>query len=140
MSVSVIEDLRAWRKGLLDEMLELQSAAEAADRDLSAEEAQEFERREADFDSISGRIDRLEKLEGLASDSQRENPAVVDTDEEKAISADPAEVREIERRAFERHRIVDRRGGREADRHGVRQLKRSGLSERFGGKRRLPQP
>lgn len=102
MSVSIIEDLRARRKGLLDEMRELQSAAEAADRDLTAEEAQEFERREADFDAITGRIDRLEKLEGLASDTQRENPAVADTETEEVISADPAEVREIERRAFEK--------------------------------------
>ena len=107
MSVSMIEELRARRKGLLDEMREIQSGAEAADRDLTAEEAQEFERREADFDSISGRIDRLEKLEGLAVDSTRENPALVDTDDKPEISADPAEVREIERRAFEkvlRHR------------------------------------
>ena len=101
MSVSIIEDLRLRRKGLLDEMRELQSAAEAADRDLTAEEVQEFERREADFDSITGRIDRLEKLEGLAVDSQRENPAVADTVEE-AVSSDPAEVRELERRAFEK--------------------------------------
>lgn len=102
MSVSIIEDLRARRKGLLDEMREIQSAAEAADRDLSAEEVQEFERREADFDSITGRIERLEKMEGYALDSQRENPAVVDTDPEDDISTDPAEVREIERRAFEK--------------------------------------
>ena len=102
MSVSLIEDLRARRKGLLDEMRELQSAAEAADRDLTAEEVQEFERREADFDSITGRIERLEKMEGYASDSQRENPAIADTEPEDAISADPAEVREIERRAFEK--------------------------------------
>ncbi len=102
MSVSIIEDLRARRKGLLDEMREIQSAAEAADRDLTAEEVQEFERREADFDSITGRIDRLEKMEGFASDSQRENPAVADSDETPEISRDPAEVREIERRAFEK--------------------------------------
>ena len=102
MSVSIIEDLRARRKGLLDEMREIQSAAEAADRDLTAEEVQEFDRREADFDSISGRIDRLEKLEGFASDSQRENPAVADVEPDSEISADPAEVREIERRAFEK--------------------------------------
>lgn len=102
MSVSIIEDLRARRKGLLDEMRSIQSAAEAADRDLTAEESQEFERREADFDAISGRIDRLEKMEGYAVDSQRENPAIEDTDEAPAVSADPAEVREIERRAFEK--------------------------------------
>ena len=102
MSVSIIEDLRARRKGLLDEMRSIQSTAEAADRDLTSEEAQEFERREADFDAISGRIDRLEKLEGLAVDSQRENPAVEDTADAPAISADPAEVREVERRAFEK--------------------------------------
>lgn len=102
MSVSVIEDLRARRKGLLDEMRNIQATAEAADRDLTAEEASEFERREADFDAITGRIDRLEKMEGYASDSQRENPAIEDTDETPVISADPAEVREIERRAFEK--------------------------------------
>ena len=103
MSVSMIEDLRARRKGLLDEMREIQSGAEAADRDLSAEESQEFGRREADFDAISERIDRLEKLEGLAAHSSRENPALVDTDEQTTtVSADPAEQREIERRAFEK--------------------------------------
>jgi HK97 family phage major capsid protein len=102
VSVSVIEDLRLRRKGLLDEMREIQATAEAADRDLSGEEVQEFERRESDFDAISGRIDRLEKMEGYAADSQRENPAIADTSEESPISADPAEVREIERRAFEK--------------------------------------
>ena len=103
MSVSIIEDLRARRKGLLEEMREIQATAEAADRDLSGEEAQEFERRETDFDAISGRIDRLEKLEGLAVDSQRENPALVDTaDTDESVSSDPAEVREVERRAFEK--------------------------------------
>ena len=102
MSVSMIEELRARRKGLLDEMREIQSGAEAADRDLTAEEAQEFGKRESDFDSISERIDRLEKLEGFAVESTRENPAIVDTDEKPEISADPAEVREIERRAFEK--------------------------------------
>lgn len=101
MSVSMIEDLRARRKGLLDEMRSIQSAAEAADRDLTAEEGQEFGRREADFDAISGRIDRLEKMEGLARDTQGENPALT-VSVESDISSDPAEVREIERRAFEK--------------------------------------
>lgn len=101
MSVSMIEDLRARRKGLLDEMRSIQSAAEAADRDLTAEEAQEFERRESDFDAISERVDRLEKLEGLAVDSHRANPALVDSDSEPTVSVDPAEQREVERRAFE---------------------------------------
>jgi len=102
MSVSTIEGLRARRKGLLDEMREIQAVAEAADRDLTAEEAQEFGRRESDFDAVSERIDRLEKMEGYALDSQRENPATVDTDEKPTVSADPAEQREVERRAFEK--------------------------------------
>jgi HK97 family phage major capsid protein len=101
MSVSIIEDLRARRKGLLDEMRSIQSAAEAADRDLTAEEAQEFGRRESDFDAISERVDRLEKLEGLAVDSHRANPAMVDSDSEPTVSVDPAEQREVEIRAFE---------------------------------------
>lgn len=101
MSVSMIEDLRARRKGLLDEMRSIQSAAEAADRDLTSEEAQEFERRESDFDAISERVDRLEKLEGLAVDSHRANPALVDSDSEPTVSVDPAEQREVEIRAFE---------------------------------------
>jgi HK97 family phage major capsid protein len=83
-------------------MRNIQSAAEAADRDLTAEEAQDFQRRESDFDAISGRIDRLEKLDGLAADSQRENPALADQTDDADVSADPAEVREIERRAFEK--------------------------------------
>ena len=102
MSVSTIEGLRSRRKVLLDEMREIQASAESADRDLTAEEAQEFDRRESDFDAVSERIDRLEKLEGYALDSQRENPATVDTDDQPTVSADPAEQREIERRAFEK--------------------------------------
>jgi HK97 family phage major capsid protein len=102
MSVTMIEELRGKRKGLLDEMRSIQSTAEAADRDLTAEEAAEFERREADFDSITGRVERLEKLEGLAKETQGENPAVRDvTPEAAVVSADPEEQRAIEIRAFE---------------------------------------
>jgi HK97 family phage major capsid protein len=103
MSVTIIEDLRAKRKGLLDENRSLVATAEAADRDLTAEEASEFSKREADFDAITGRIERLEKLEGIAADSQRSNPAVQDvTPEERKVSADPVEQSELEVRAFEK--------------------------------------
>jgi HK97 family phage major capsid protein len=103
MPVTMIEELRAKRKGLLDEMRSIQSTAEAADRDLTAEEATEFERREADFDSITGRVERLEKLEGLAASTQGDNPAVRDVQPDvPVVSADPAEQRELEVRAFEK--------------------------------------
>lgn len=100
MSVTIIEDLRARRKGLLEEMRSITEGAEAADRDLTAEEAQEFERREADFDAISGRVERLEKADERAAAIQGENPAKVDVT--PVVSADPAEQREIEIRAFEK--------------------------------------
>jgi HK97 family phage major capsid protein len=64
MPLHEVEELRQKRAGLLDEMRELTDKAEAEDRDLSAEETQEFERREADFDSFTQRIERIEKLEG----------------------------------------------------------------------------
>lgn len=103
MSVTQIEELRARRKGLLDEMREIQSGAEAADRDLTAEETQEFERREADFGKITERIEREEKLAGL-SVAERGNPVNPATEEVEArgVSADPVENTEIEKRAFEK--------------------------------------
>lgn len=103
MSVTQIEELRARRKGLLDEMREIQSGAEAADRDLTAEETQEFERREADFGAISSRIERDEKLAGLAP-IERDNPVNPATEEAEArgVSTDPVESSEVERRAFEK--------------------------------------
>ena len=103
MSVTQIEELRARRKGLLDEMREIQSGAEAADRDLTAEETQEFERREADFGTISKRIERDEKLAGL-SPIERGNPVNPATEEVEArgVSVDPVENAELEKRAFEK--------------------------------------
>lgn len=101
MSVTIIEDLRAKRKGQLDEQRAIVAAAEAEGRDLTAEESGEFEKRQAEFDSLTGRIERLEKLEGFVADASPANPAKresLPTD----ISADPAEQDAIETRAFEK--------------------------------------
>jgi len=99
MSVTIIEDLRSRRKGLLDEMRGIQSGAEAADRDLTSEEAQEFERRESDFEAITARVERLENSEERASLVQSHNPATEEV--AQTVSADPAEEAELRTRAFE---------------------------------------
>lgn len=100
MSVTMINDLRGRRASLLAEMREITEAAESADRDLTGEEQQEFDRREADFEAITGRIERMEKLGGLEA-----TPATPDADPEEVRSGAPdAEVREAAFEQFLRSR------------------------------------
>lgn len=65
MSVSKIEALREQRRAAFEDM---QKVLERTDEngDLAAEDAQEFDRREADFDRLDESIQRMEKVEGLA--------------------------------------------------------------------------
>lgn len=53
-------------------MQAISEAAEARNENLSAEESQEYQRHEAEFDSLSERIDRLEREEGIAPSMSRE--------------------------------------------------------------------
>lgn len=65
MPVAEIEDLRHERASAFEEMKRIADAAEAEDRDLTAEEKQEFERAEGEFDVLAERISRQEKIEGI---------------------------------------------------------------------------
>jgi HK97 family phage major capsid protein len=49
----------------------ISEAAEAADRNLTAEETETYERIEGEFDSTSARIERMEKEEGIAPSMTR---------------------------------------------------------------------
>ena len=74
MLVAEIEDLRHQRAASFERMKELNDAAEAESRNLTAEESQEYDRVEGEFDSLSERITRSEKLMGvgLAGSKQRD--------------------------------------------------------------------
>lgn len=98
MSVTIIEELRAKRKGQLDEQRAIVAVAEKAGRDLTTEESSEFDKRQGEFDSLSGRIERLEKLEGFVADNAPENPAKRDS---APADVDPEELAEERTRAFE---------------------------------------
>jgi len=81
MSVAEIEDLRHKRAAAFEEMKRIADAAEAEDRDLSAEEQQEFDRHEGEFDALAKRVSRQEKIEGVV---KRGVPQpVVEPEEEK---------------------------------------------------------
>lgn len=66
MERHVFEALLEERAGLYEQMQEINDAAEGEGRDLTAEEAGKYDAIEKDFDSLSKRIKRAEKLEGNA--------------------------------------------------------------------------
>lgn len=102
MSVT-IEEQRGRRAKLIEEMRDIQKGADATGRDLTAEEAQEFERREGEFDTLTADIGRREKLAGFAESVQGPNPAVEDVQPEaRQVSSDPKEQAALELRAFEK--------------------------------------
>lgn len=86
-NVTKIEELREKRAGLYESMKELNSAALAEERDLSAEEAEKYDKIEADFDAITRQIDRTEKLEGIAPKMTR--AAATDEPEPTVERSDP---------------------------------------------------
>lgn len=67
MSLQEVEELRHKRADSLDGMRELTEAGEAEDRDLTGEETERYEELEKSFDSLTSRIERMEKEEGLGS-------------------------------------------------------------------------
>lgn len=74
-NVTHIEDLREQRAGLFQRMSEITASAEAENRDLNAEETQEYDRVEADFDALTKRIGRLEKEAGFTGGISRKDAA-----------------------------------------------------------------
>ena len=65
-TVTEIEGLREQRAASHTRMAEIHETAEAADRDLTGEETQEFERHQAEFDQLTRRVERAEQLHGSA--------------------------------------------------------------------------
>jgi len=66
MTPEELERLRNQRAALVEEMRRIADTAEGEDRNLTAEETQEFERMEGEFDSLTERIERGERINGLA--------------------------------------------------------------------------
>jgi HK97 family phage major capsid protein len=99
MSKNNIEELRLRRAKLYSEMGEVLSRADD-EGTLSAEDAQEYDSREADFDKVTDAIARLEKHEGLAPTlTQRK---VAESDEREIVPADEREAKPqgVESRAY----------------------------------------
>lgn len=65
MNIKEINVLKEQRAGLFDQMRDLTLKAESDSRDLTAEEAQEFDRMESEADTLEKRAGRLEKLLGM---------------------------------------------------------------------------
>jgi HK97 family phage major capsid protein len=70
-----ITDLREERAGLAERLRTIIDTAEQENRDLSAEEQQDYDRTEEDFDSLTARVKRLEKEGGLHPVLSREQVA-----------------------------------------------------------------
>jgi HK97 family phage major capsid protein len=82
-AIAEVEGLRHKRADAFETMKGINDKAEAESRDLTAEEKQEFERVEGEFDSLTERIERTEKLEGLSSRAAAPlNPETREVEEE----------------------------------------------------------
>lgn len=66
MSVHAIEELRHKRAAAFEGMKSLNDKALNEERDLTSEEAQEYERRESEFDQLTRQIERAERIEGIS--------------------------------------------------------------------------
>lgn len=80
MSVTSIEELRARRRGLVEDMRRIVDAAEGEDRDFSGEETQEYENLQAADNELKSRIERQEALEGIEPKLDR-STAVPDSED-----------------------------------------------------------
>lgn len=83
-----INALKAERATLITRMREIAATAESEDRDLTAEETQEFDRVTAEADSLEARAGRMEKLAGL-------DPLPRQTTDEETDHAPEGEDREV---------------------------------------------
>ncbi|HTU15641.1 MAG TPA: phage major capsid protein [Solirubrobacterales bacterium] len=86
MTPAQLEELRHRRAALVTDMRGISDTAETENRNLTAEETQEFERREADFQDLTERIQRAETLDGM---EPRMTPAAATGNDD----VDPDEVR-----------------------------------------------
>jgi HK97 family phage major capsid protein len=91
-----IAQMREERAGLITAMREQNDKAVAESRDFTAEEAQEYGRREARFDELSSIIDRAERLAGLTVDPASTRAAAT-PDAEERTAGDDAESAEVRR-------------------------------------------
>lgn len=82
MTPEQLEELRNRRARLVDEMRQVADTAEQEDRSLTAEETQEFERMEGEFDSLTQRIERGERINGLAPRMDRSQALGGDDDDD----------------------------------------------------------
>ena len=73
--VAQINELKEQRASLWEDNKELLMKAESEERDLTSEEAQEYDKREADMDSLGKRADRLEKMNGARAEEPAADPA-----------------------------------------------------------------
>jgi HK97 family phage major capsid protein len=86
MEQHAFEALLEERAGLHTRMTEINDAAEGEGRDLTTEEAEEYDRVEGEFDSLSVRIKRAEKLERNTPTLTPGHPAPASEEEERAAA------------------------------------------------------
>ncbi|QDV34024.1 phage major capsid protein [Tautonia plasticadhaerens] len=100
-------ELREERAGLVKQARDLQAAADAEGRDLSAEETEQFDRVMADVDAMRSQVDRMEKLEAVESDLdrpvERQAEGIDSERREHRRGEQRAEAREAEERAAFAH-------------------------------------
>lgn len=83
-------ELRQQRARVVESMRAITEAAEAENRNLSAEEREQFDRHETDFTGLTERIGRIEGIEQREADQarsleqRREDTGAAGTDEERA--------------------------------------------------------
>lgn len=71
-TIARLEELRAARAALVDDMKAINAVAESQKRDLTAAEGKRYDELDSDFDALERQITRLEKLAGVESRMTRE--------------------------------------------------------------------
>jgi HK97 family phage major capsid protein len=104
-AVAQITKLKQDRAALIEQMRELTLVAESEERDLTSEEAQEFDRMELEADATEKRAARLEKLAGLepAPEGRRINPNGDPAEWSGELSDD--EKRQLEAQSFAARKV-----------------------------------
>lgn len=104
-SITQIEELRHARADLFDRLSELNTKAESEERDLSGEEQEQYSKIESDFDALTARIERQEKLEGLSGGITRAS-AVGDIEEREVEDTPKVPETLNEYRALQRNELA----------------------------------
>lgn len=79
-----IRDLREQRKRIHNQMLELNAAAEKEGRDLTSEEAQQFDKMSEEFEDLEHRVRRSSQLAGMKKELEEEKRMVFLPEGQKA--------------------------------------------------------